>query len=482
MKAFRCVVAAACAATVFGGMMASASAQPADEARVRTLEDEVNNLKQTIEQLRAEEREHEEKLIGPVLRGQATAPTPVVVAPPAPEKPLGLINLGGLPIKISGNIVLRYDYSNTSDPTDILIEHYTANTFRYRLRLGADFGDPNAAVTGGIRISAAQTPNPTVAFASIGGGFTPKQIGFDQWWILVRPLADRDRLGLIFGKAPNPIWRGSVGSWRTELIWDDDVSPEGVALHVDIFKTAGPKPSFKLDDVAAYYQIEDILDLRFQGRTGVTNLFVDQLRFFTKWLDGALAYYNFENLNNGLSAPGAALGRGVSAQAATSAFLLRPNTFFVTNDTVNYGPNALGFRSGSFRLLNATLQFHAPIHAPSAGDPDVFVLVDYVHNFSVPDDRDGIRGTVGIRLGSYKVAFHPLNFYFTYGYVQRDATLASFADSDLGSGTGYYGLEAGASYRFTKNLEGAIIYANYYAQPVFDNHAQRLFVDIRGDF
>jgi hypothetical protein len=501
VRGFRPVAAsllAACALSAYTTPVLAQPAQPAaTDARVKQLEDELTEMKKVIEQLKQQERDHEEKLILPVLQQrqeiekeraaiqaqqQAQTPPPVVVAPPPPPPaPFGSFNLGGLPVKVNGSVILRYDYSTNSDITDLLLDDVSANTFRYRIRLGADFGDPDGIVNGGIRISAAETPNPTVAFASIGDGFRPKQIGFDQWWIQVRPFADRDRLGLIFGKMPVPIWRGHIGTFRSEMIWDNDISPEGLALHVTFFKTPGEKPSFKLDNVAAYYQIEDIQDLRFQGLTGITGMFVDQLKAQTKWVTAALAYYDFENLNNGLSSPAYGNG-GASPQAATNAFLLRPGTFWITNNKRNFGPGAAGFANDSFRMINATAQVHIPISAKAAGNPDVYLLADYVHNFSVDRDNDGIRGTIGVRMGDFKTNFHPLNLWFTYGWVGADATLATFADSDLGAGTGYRGLLVGGNYRFLKNLQGQILFMHFDAYPNYENTVQRLFIDILADF
>jgi hypothetical protein len=97
-------------------------------------------------------------------------------------------------------------------------------------------------------------------------------------------------------------------------------------------------------------------------------------------------------------------------------------------------------------------------------------------------DADGIRATVGARLGSYKNNFHPLNVWVTYGYVQADATLATFADSDLGAGTGYNGVEAGINYRFYKNFMAQVSYFNFVGYPLNDQTINRLFLDVVGDF
>jgi hypothetical protein len=60
--------------------------------------------------------------------------------------------------------------------------------------------------------------------------------------------------------------------------------------------------------------------------------------------------------------------------------------------------------------------------------------------------------------------------------------VAAFADSDLGVGTDYKGVEAGVSYRVIKHLMPAISYFDYYGFPLMSNHAQRLFLDVTGEF
>jgi len=480
---------AAVSATLVLLFTGPAFAQPADAApsaeseRVRALENQVKQMREELRaiqlreglrdaELRERERLQKEELERILMR--ASMPMPSGGSEPMP---FGGFSLGGLPIKIGASVTLRYDYSQNSDLNDTLQGDSFANGLRYRIRLGVDLGDKHTWIVGGVRLSAAETPNPTAGFAALGDAFRPNSIGFDQWWVGVRPFADRERAQLTIGKMPNPMWRGHVGSWHSEMLWDNDVSPEGAALNVLIVK----HPKITLSNLAAYYQITEIQDQRFIGRTGVTWAFLDQVKLHTKWVTAAVAYLDYENLNNGVSTPNFTPGMGASPQAATNPFLLRPG-LQLTNNRINVGPRVEGFVSDAFRLLDVAAQLHIPIKAPRAGNPDFFVMADYVHNFSVPADRDGIRGTVGIRLGDYKQHFHPMNLWVTYGWVQADATLATFADSDLGAGTGYQGVQAGVNYRFIKNLAAQVLYNHFDGYPRYENTTDRLYVDLIGDF
>ncbi len=438
-------------------------------------------------------------------------------AGPAPGVALSLL---GVPVRIFGNSTLRYDYSVNSNLTDTLSNGIQSNWLLARIRFGAEFGD-KGPVTGGIRISSGESPNPTVPFVGLSDAFRPAAFGVDQAWGSARPLDDRDRLQLTFGRMKNPFWRGSVGTVRTQLVWDDDVNPAGAALTAQFYKSKPGAPALRIENTLAYTQIQSLLDTRFVGLTGVVSGFADQLRVLSTYVDGALSYYEWLNLNTGLSVPTAQPASGyVSSQAPTSAFLLLSG-LQQTNSVVNYGPGggvATGFLDPTYKILNPTVQVHVPFKNASMGDPDAYVLVDYTHNFlpghvvtpegnlqtpspqtcasctppvKVPtsefsnaDRSNGVGVTLGTRLGdkAYKHAFHPLNVWVTYRYVQSDAVLATFADSDLGAGSGYRGFGLGANYRVFENLFVSVQYFDFMGFPLMENHVQRTFLDLMGDF
>jgi putative porin len=438
-------------------------------------------------------------------------------AEPAPGVALSLL---GVPVHIFGNATLRYDYSVNSNLTESLTNGIQANWLLARIRFGAELGD-KGPVIGGFRLSSGETPNPTVPFVVLSDAFRPGAFGIDQAWGSVRPLEDRDRLQLTFGRMKNPFWRGSVGTVRTQMVWDDDVNPAGAALTAQFYKSPSGSAPFRIENTVAYMQITSILDNAFVGLTGVVSGFGEQLRFLSKYVDGAISYYEWINLNTGLSVPTSQFASGfVSTQTATSAFLLSPG-LQQTNTQVNYGPAggaASAFLDPTFKTLNPTVQVHVPFKNEMAGDPDGYVILDYAHNFlpehpltvqgNLPTPSpatcasctpvktantgptnarrydDGIGVTLGTRLGdkSYKSSFHPMNVWVTYRYVQSDAVLATFADSDLGAGSGYRGFALGTNYRIFQNLMAAVQYFDFMGFPLMENHVQRLFLDLMGDF
>jgi hypothetical protein len=282
---------------------------------------------------------------------------------------------------------------------------------------------------------------------------------------------------------PNQTWRGTAGTNRTEMIWDDDVNPAGLALKLK-FLDIPEALDLKVESVTAYFQAQTQQDQRFIGLTGTTGVFEEQLKVATKYATGAIAFIDWENLNNGLSSPGIGVG-AVSVQAPTDAFLLRQG-LNTGNSRMAYGPqNAIGFSKDHFRILNPTVQVHMPLKSEMLGNPDIYLTGDYAYNFSAHKDHRGGAGlTLGTRLGDYEATskLNPLNAWVTYRYVRSDVTVAAFADSDLGVGTDYHGFETGVSYRVTKHLMPAVSYFDYDGFPLMSNHAQRVFLDVTGEF
>ena len=459
---------------------ALAKMQAANDAAVAALRAKQTELDRRLTQLASQQA---------TLDEAAAATAKAKAIEPAPGVALSLL---GTPVRIFGSFTLRYDYSVNSNLTDTLTNGIQANWLLTRIRFGAEFGD-TGPVLGGIRISSGESPNPTVPFVTLSDAFRPASFGVDQAWAALRPLSDRDRLQLVIGRMKNPFWRGTVGTLRTQLVWDDDVNPAGAALTGQIYKSKPGSYPFTVEDTLAYVQVQSLLDTRFVGLTGVVSGAGDQLRFLSKYVDASVTYYEWWNLNTGLGVPTSQPAQGyVSPQTPSSAFLLLPG-LQQTNSVVNYGPAAgaaTGFLDDTYRILNPTAEVHVPFKKPALGDPDVYVLVDYAHNFlpnhvltngnlATPNPAtcksctpvatagtsstaatqldNGVGVTLGTRLGdkSYERGLHPMNVWVTYRYVQSDTTLATFTDSDLGAGTGYRGIALGATYTYSHSIDDA---------------------------
>jgi hypothetical protein len=486
---------------------ALAKMQASSDAALAVLQAKQAELDRRLAQLASQQATFDAAAAA-AARARATEPAPGIA-----------LSLVGTPVRIFGSVALRYDYSVNSNLTDTLTNGIQANWLLSRIRFGAEFGD-TGPVTGGIRLSSA-TASPTVPFVVLSNAFRISAFSVDQAWAAVRPLQDRDRLQFVIGRMKNPFWRGSIGTVRTQMLWDDDVSPAGAAVTGQIYKSSAAAYPFVVEDTLAYMQLEALLDTRFTGLTGVASGVGDQLRMLSRYVDTAIAFYEWWNLNTGLSVPTSQPNQGyVSPQTPSSAYLLRAG-LQETNTVVNYGPAggaATGFLDPTFRILNPTVEVHIPFKKPALGDPDAYVLIDYAHNFlpshtltaqgNLPTPNtdtcasctpvaprgngnkpatqlvDAIGITLGTRLGdkTYERSFHPLNAWVTYRYVQSDAALSTFTDSDLGAGTGYHGFALGMNYRIFKNFLASVQYFDFMGYPLMENHVKRMFLDVTGDF
>jgi len=407
-----------------------------------------------------------------------------------------------LPFRLGASVTFRYDRTEVEDQTDLLLEDNEIEGFRTRVRLLADY-NLQGAVGGGVRISTGENPNPTSPFIRLGEAFVSRSFNLDQAYLIARPLRffgdpsetlkGWDDLSLTFGKMPLPFWRGDRGTWRSELVWDDDVNPEGI-----VFKLPIPLglPLLQIENTFGYFILNEVTNERFSGLTGDTYLIANQLKVRVDPITVAFAIYDYNRLNAGLRAPSFNPGLGGFVSQGTSAFLLRPG-LQRTNNRVDRGTvfppgtpalAAEGFLEENFTFINVTAQGYVAIPPAWLGgvglatlEPEVFVVGDYVNNTSVDEDDKGYSISVGLR-GGGKGKVAPFNLWYTYRNVDADATLATFADSDLGAGTAYRGYEVGVNYRLQSNLLLQLSFFDFAGFPRKDNNVTRFFVDLVWSF
>lgn len=388
----------------------------------------------------------------------------------------------GLPIKFGASLTIRNDSIKLADQADLLLDDRT-NALRARFRLWLDYRDPQAVVNGTLRFGSAQNPNPAASFIRLGNAFRTESFGLDQFYMSVRPFKNREAAALTAGKMPLPFWRGEKGPFRSQLMWDNDISPVGVAGRIGVTLRKGdPARSIRIENSGGYFIMEDVPEVRFTGLAGKTFLIANQIRVSAPHVGVAAGYFGFEKLNAGLRSPAFVPGEGAFLLPGTNAFLLRSG-LQVTNNAVSYGPGARGFVEENFRILNGTVQFDVGVHLKWLGKAQLFILGDYVRNTSVSREGRGLAVTAGLYGGAWTGArVHPYGLHFTWADVDRDGTLGTFANGDLGGGTDFKGFEVSLNYRFTRNLLAAVSYFDYDGSPRKDSFVRRLFVDLTWDF
>lgn len=410
-------------------------------------------------------------------RAQAPSSSPTPSPPPPP--PVTATS----PIRLAASVTIRQDFTRVEDQTDLLLGNNEINGLRARIRAGAEYRDPKSVMSGGLRVSTGENPNPTSPFIRLGDSFRSQSFAIDQFFLVVRPFRNRDAVAFTAGKMPQPFWRGDQGTLRAEMVWDDDVSQVGLVLQDTFHKGSDEARPVRVDNTLGYFVMEEPTDFRFAGITGKAYLVADQIHVQVHRVSAAATYYAYRNLNAGLRSASFVPGQGAFLLPGTAPFLLRPG-LQLTNDQVNYGsPGADGFVRSRFDVVDLLGQVHVPAGFTRLGDPEAWALGEYAHNFRPPQHRNGWGVSLGVRGGAWKASGpHPYNVWVTYRDVDADAVLATFADSDLGAGTAFKGVEAGANYRFEKNLMLALSFFRFDGFPRKDNSVRRWFIDLTWDF
>lgn len=174
------------------------------------------------------------------------------------------------------------------------------NRLRIRARLGI-VAEISPAVSAGIRVATGDDSSPISTNQNLAGGFAKRSLWLDKAYIELRPT---DWIKADFGRFANPFR-------STELLFDDDLNFDGVALSFDIdrFKSDGLQlavrgGAFPLDTGSSNYP----------GTSG------NQRKYPAKWLfsgqiegsykttggiviSGAAAYHDFHNIQGRLSEP-----------------------------------------------------------------------------------------------------------------------------------------------------------------------------------
>ncbi|MEO5761047.1 MAG: putative porin [Vicinamibacteria bacterium] len=409
------------------------------------------------------------------------SPSPIADAPKPPPSTM-IVMTSTIPIRFFANVYLREDFTRLEDKADLLLAGNHNDGLLTRLRFGMEFKDTSSTISGGIRVSAGETPNPAAPFVRLGDGFRPVTFGLDQFYVDVRPFKNKDRIHAVFGKVPQPFWRGDKGVLRAEMTWDDDISPVGAVLQTGLYKKEHDgKPTVTLENTAGYFIIEWFRQARFSGLVGDTSLWSDQLKLKVKNVTLAGAYYHWQNLNSGARAPSFVPGQSASLLPGQAAFLVRGG-FQATNALVDVGSGVEIFRNNEFDIFESTGQAVFPVKLPLLGKTELVVMGQYAHNFSVDSETDGIGVSLGLIGGDAKRKLKPFSLHGTWRRVEGDAAVAAFADSDLGAGTDVKGFEVTGDYRIHKNLSLTASHFHFEGAPLRSTTIRRTFLAMIWDF
>jgi len=365
------------------------------------------------------------------------------------------------------------------------------NFFRLRARIGADV-DIGQGFTAGLRIATGNDDSPVSenqTFGSAngqGGQFSKYAIWLDRAFLRYELGAKTNRdLTVTLGRFDNPFF-------STTMLWADDLAFDGLAAKgkyevtpgVVPFLTAGAFPIYNTDlNFGTYNSVKFPSENKwlFATQAGTDWKISDDFSF-----KGAVAYYDFENVAGQVSNPCDPLFATDSenTDGTRPSFAQNGNTYIALRNITPSADNGFGttnqyqyfgLATGFHDLdLMTQLDYHGfdPIHISLIGEyvRNLAFNADAISNNGPPllrgpvNNVNGNGSFVGGNEGyniSLKVG-HPTlskmwdwNVVTTYRYLQSDATIDGFNDSDFGgslAGTNLQGYIVGGNLSLTSHV------------------------------
>ncbi len=394
--------------------------------------------------------------------------------------PEGNDNTGAFPNFNAINTGAPFDTSGTLFSPQYNVDQ-DRNRARLRVRVGADLrlGD---GFTGGIRLATGDSNSPVSPNQSLGGSggnFSKYQIWLDRAFLAYDVVKEEDReLSLVLGRFDNPFF-------STEVMWDDDLGFDGLAARgrfavndcVSVFGAAGLFPVYNTDLNFASNQPS-----KFESQD--------------KWLYGAqagiewkiskdlkakfgAAYYDFQNIEGELSTPFVPLGPNDAGNtdATRPSFAQRGNTYMALRNIIPTAANGFGTTNQwqyyglatPFQVLTLTGRLDY-----EAYDPIRFALTgEFMKNLAFDANNIGakaVNNRVGSGTGVFDGGDTAWNLSFLFGrtamdqrgdwiagigyrYVESDAVVDGFTDSDFGGGgTNVQGFTIGGAMALSPNV------------------------------
>ncbi|OYW35493.1 MAG: outer membrane receptor for ferric coprogen and ferric-rhodotorulic acid [Hydrogenophilales bacterium 12-61-10] len=300
---------------------------------------------------------------------------------------------------------------------------------KVRLRLGLN-ANVTAKVDVGVRITTGSTSNPVSTNQTLGTYGNKFSLVLDRAFIKLSPYDD---LTLWGGRLPNPFF-------STDLVWDDDLNFDGVAVSYALgskeplrelkpFVTAGafPLQTIEQDGVV---QAKDKWLFALQG--GLEWQPNTRTRF-----KAGVAYYDYRNIT-GIVNP--VVGQ-TPFDATEPKFRQKGNTLMDIDPDANTDP--LWALASEYKIANLTLVADFADYFPRG------VVGNPASLYELGGDAYQMKLTVGY---PKLVEQDEWQAFIGYRYVETDAVLDAFTDSDFHlGGTNAKGFMIGGQYAIYKN-------------------------------
>lgn len=361
-------------------------------------------------------------------------------------------------LKWEGDIRLRYQADlfgdgNATPSTFQTIGQDIDNTQedrqreRVRLRLGLN-ANVVSGVDAGIRITTGNTSDPVSTNQTLGMYDNKYSLVLDRAYLKLTPL---EGLSISGGRIPNPFF-------STDLVWDGDLNFEGVAATFRPwpdaervwrpFVTAGVFPLQEIDENGIDVRAKDKWLVGVQGGA-------EWMPSQTTRVKAGASYYDYRNIA-GIRNP--TLNDSFYDETAPR-FRQKGNSLInIDNDgdiTTDLWALAADYRIANLTLV-ADFAWQDPLHVIGSLDWARNVGFDRTEILArtgqdIEPETDGYQ--VKLTVGYPKVNdFEKWQAFVGYRYLERDAVLDAFTDSDFHlGGTNAKGFFVGGSYGLYKN-------------------------------
>lgn len=369
--------------------------------------------------------------------------------------------------------------------------------FRLRARLGMET-DLSSGFMAGFRIATGENNSPVSTnqtFGNNGGNFSKYAVWLDRGYLTYRTL-DRD-IEVSAGRFDNPFWSPTDLVWYRELGFDGFAiqAKHQVAERFTPFAVIGAFPVFNTDFNAGIN-----LDT-----TGATPAAATKLPSHDKWLAAgqvglnarfnsewtfriAAAYYDFSGVQGQLSGPCSVVSASdvCDTDYTRPSFAQKGNSYFALRNIIGTSANNFGAGPNLFQFFGLVSQYRPAVASAELDlghfDP-VHIVLDgeYVVNTAFdrklmealavnnrgPSTGGGVPGAFNggnmgwlarITVGDKEIKHRwDWNVHGGYKYLESDAMIDAFVDSDFGlGGTNLKGYFVGANLGLSENVWGSL--------------------------
>lgn len=366
-------------------------------------------------------------------------------------------------LKWEGDFRLRYQgdlfsEGNAPETSFQAIGQNVSNTLedrhrdRVRLRLGL-----NANITGGvdagIRMTTGNTSDPVSTNQTLGNTGNKYNLVLDRAFIKLSPIDD---LALWGGRIPNPFF-------STDLVWDDDVNFEGAAVSYAP-GAQEPQREFKPFITAGVFPLQEV-----EEKAGVAarDKWLAAAQAGLEWIPSTRArfklgagYYHYKNVSGVRNLTPTTTGQ---YDLSAPQFRQKGNSLFVIDSDANNNntqDDPVYGLAADYRIANLTLvadfaDFY-PVHvmgsfdwARNVGFDQAEIMTRTGQNIDPETNGYQARLTIGYPRITER---HEWQAFVGYRYLERDAVLDAFTDSDFHlGGTNHKGFMIGGQYGIYKN-------------------------------